>query len=262
MLSSLLASDDDPATDPEWANLRLSELAARMGHAAPWGDGARVLVGCSGGADSVALLLLLDEWRRADTLDLHVAHVHHGIRGSEADADAERVRSLAEDLDLPWHLLQRTLSPRGAIGAAVSRRRRAPSATRRSRRLASRSAVSGSRWPTRPTTRRRRSCCSSSAARERAASRGCVAGTDTSPVRCSTSAVRSCGNTSSARARRGSRTDPTGTRAPHGPWCASSLADWRSSSRKAWSSGSARQRSVSATTRSGSKGSRTRRRNG
>jgi len=34
------------------------------------------------------------------SLDLHVAHLHHGLRGAEADEDAEAVRTLAAEWDL------------------------------------------------------------------------------------------------------------------------------------------------------------------
>lgn len=63
--------------------------------------GARVVVGVSGGPDSVALLHVLQ--RLAGTLDLtlHVAHLHHGIRDADADADAEFVAALAETWGLP-----------------------------------------------------------------------------------------------------------------------------------------------------------------
>ncbi len=47
--------------------------------------GQRVRVGFSGGADSTALLLVLDGLQ----LDLEAVHLHHGIRGAAADADAE-----------------------------------------------------------------------------------------------------------------------------------------------------------------------------
>jgi tRNA(Ile)-lysidine synthase len=36
-------------------------------------------------------------------LVLHVAHLHHGLRGAEADADLDFVRELAAHLDLPFH---------------------------------------------------------------------------------------------------------------------------------------------------------------
>ncbi|NIA06951.1 MAG: tRNA lysidine(34) synthetase TilS, partial [Actinobacteria bacterium] len=63
----------------------------------------RVLVGVSGGADSVALLLALLELVRAGKLDieLFVAHLEHGIRGEQSQKDAEFVCELAKKLDLP-----------------------------------------------------------------------------------------------------------------------------------------------------------------
>ncbi len=65
--------------------------------------GMRLGVGVSGGADSVALLRVLHERRAELGLVLHVAHLHHGLRGAEADADLEFVRELAAGLDLPFH---------------------------------------------------------------------------------------------------------------------------------------------------------------
>ena len=57
--------------------------------------GMRIAVAVSGGADSVALLRRLMEAAPEIGLVLSVAHVHHGIRGVEADVDAEFVSSLA-----------------------------------------------------------------------------------------------------------------------------------------------------------------------
>jgi tRNA(Ile)-lysidine synthase len=65
--------------------------------------GLRVAVGLSGGADSVALLRALAERSRELGLVLHAAHLHHGLRGEEADADLAFARSLAADLGLPFH---------------------------------------------------------------------------------------------------------------------------------------------------------------
>ncbi len=48
-----------------------------------------VLIGYSGGADSSALLHILSEVCKKNGLQLHAVHVHHGIRGAEADRDAE-----------------------------------------------------------------------------------------------------------------------------------------------------------------------------
>ena len=42
----------------------------------------------SGGADSTALLLCLYQLREQLGIDLRAVHVHHGIRGEEANRDA------------------------------------------------------------------------------------------------------------------------------------------------------------------------------
>jgi len=62
------------------------------------GDG--VLVGVSGGSDSVALLLSLLSLKRRGRLrcGLHVAHLNHMLRGAEADADERFVRRLCARL--------------------------------------------------------------------------------------------------------------------------------------------------------------------
>ena len=65
--------------------------------------GLRLAVGVSGGADSVALLRALHERGSELGLVLHVAHLHHGLRGAEADGDLEFVRGLAAWLRLPFH---------------------------------------------------------------------------------------------------------------------------------------------------------------
>ncbi len=53
-----------------------------------------VLVGVSGGPDSVALLHLLYDLREELELRLEVAHLQHGIRGEEAEKDAVFVAGL------------------------------------------------------------------------------------------------------------------------------------------------------------------------
>ena len=56
-------------------------------------------VGCSGGADSVCLLLLA--WVKFGN-SLRVLHLNHGLRGADADADAVFVQELASGLDLAF----------------------------------------------------------------------------------------------------------------------------------------------------------------
>ncbi len=65
--------------------------------------GMRVAVGLSGGADSVALLCALATRSRELGLVLHAAHLHHGLRGEEADGDLEFCRELAARLQIPFH---------------------------------------------------------------------------------------------------------------------------------------------------------------
>lgn len=65
-------------------------------------QGDRIAVGVSGGADSVALLRFLAALRPQFGWDLVVCHIHHGLRGAEADRDECFVRALAEQLGLPF----------------------------------------------------------------------------------------------------------------------------------------------------------------
>lgn len=63
--------------------------------------GEALVVGVSGGPDSLCLLHLLCRLRDEYDLALHVAHLHHGQRGADADADAEFVRETAMGWGLP-----------------------------------------------------------------------------------------------------------------------------------------------------------------
>jgi len=60
--------------------------------------GETVIVGVSGGADSVALFLALDELVRAGKVNVEivVAHLNHKLRGANSDADADWVRVLVK----------------------------------------------------------------------------------------------------------------------------------------------------------------------
>lgn len=62
--------------------------------------GEHVLVAVSGGADSVALLHCLLALSPEYDLRLTVAHLNHGIRGEEADADADFVRRMSFEMGL------------------------------------------------------------------------------------------------------------------------------------------------------------------
>ncbi|NOT34574.1 MAG: tRNA(Ile)-lysidine synthetase, partial [Candidatus Eisenbacteria bacterium] len=62
--------------------------------------GARILIAASGGADSTALLIGLARLAHERALSLHVAHLHHGLRGAAADADRAEVEGLCARLGL------------------------------------------------------------------------------------------------------------------------------------------------------------------
>jgi len=73
-----------------------------------------VVMGVSGGADSVCLLHLLAGLAPVWNLSLHVAHLDHNVRPGSAE-DAEFVAHLAAALGLPYHTRQ--LSPAGIAAA-------------------------------------------------------------------------------------------------------------------------------------------------
>ncbi len=63
--------------------------------------GAEIVVGISGGADSVALLHILNGWREREGWTLTAVHVHHGLRGAAADEDQAFVERLCADWGVP-----------------------------------------------------------------------------------------------------------------------------------------------------------------
>ena len=65
--------------------------------------GDRVMVAVSGGADSICLLKVLSENQMG--LILRAMHVHHGLRGAEADRDVEFVQKICEKLEIPLEIV-------------------------------------------------------------------------------------------------------------------------------------------------------------
>ncbi len=64
--------------------------------------GDRVIAALSGGADSVFLLMVLNELKEELGLVLKAIHVHHGLRGEEADRDSEFSRDLSKKLGVDF----------------------------------------------------------------------------------------------------------------------------------------------------------------
>lgn len=76
----------------------------KKNHMIERGDG--VIVGLSGGADSVCLLHVLWCLKEELGIGLRAVHVHHGLRGEEADRDAAFSETLCRERDIPFKLVK------------------------------------------------------------------------------------------------------------------------------------------------------------
>ncbi len=63
--------------------------------------GDKIIIGLSGGADSVCLFFVLSALKEKYNLTLQVLHIHHEIRGIEADRDADFVEELCRQYQVP-----------------------------------------------------------------------------------------------------------------------------------------------------------------
>lgn len=70
------------------------------------GEGDAVLIGVSGGPDSVALFHIMNALAPRFSLRLGVAHLNHCLRMFESENDAKFVASLSETIQLPCHIHQ------------------------------------------------------------------------------------------------------------------------------------------------------------
>ena len=75
-------------------------VAGALRRAGYSGNDTCLVVGVSGGPDSLALLFCLHRLSERHRLQLHVAHLNHNFRGEEAEEDARFVRSVADSLGL------------------------------------------------------------------------------------------------------------------------------------------------------------------
>lgn len=66
-------------------------------------ENENIIIGVSGGHDSIALLNVLYEISKKRAFNIYVAHINHGIRGEEADKDEEYVKSICQGLNIPFY---------------------------------------------------------------------------------------------------------------------------------------------------------------
>lgn len=71
--------------------------------------GDNVIVGLSGGADSVCLLWILNFLKKDLGIKLTAIHVHHGIRGQAADEDVLFAESFCQELNIPLEVVYRDI---------------------------------------------------------------------------------------------------------------------------------------------------------
>jgi len=69
-------------------------------------EGDQVVIGVSGGPDSMALLYILLDIKKVIPFNIYVAHVNHGVRGEAANKDEEFVRNICKDLNFPFYSIK------------------------------------------------------------------------------------------------------------------------------------------------------------
>ncbi len=77
-----------------------------------WKRGDKIIVGVSGGPDSVCLFNIFLELQKKYSLELIVAHVNFGLRGKDSDEDEELVRKMAINWDIKLKVLHPRISNR------------------------------------------------------------------------------------------------------------------------------------------------------
>ena len=67
-------------------------------------NGDKIVLGLSGGPDSVCLLHILNRLKEVLDIEVYAAHLNHQIRGMEAQKDALYVSQLCESLGITFLL--------------------------------------------------------------------------------------------------------------------------------------------------------------
>ncbi|MDO8472252.1 MAG: tRNA lysidine(34) synthetase TilS [Dehalococcoidia bacterium] len=93
-----MSTEYTPATSRTPLERRVEKFITEKGLLA---GHSRLMVGVSGGPDSVCLLHILARSRDKLGIYLHAAHLNHGLRGAESDADSAYVQELCGGLNVP-----------------------------------------------------------------------------------------------------------------------------------------------------------------
>ncbi|CAM9157533.1 unnamed protein product, partial [Hapterophycus canaliculatus] len=109
--------DDSPAAGLELEPL-VERVASALKERCSVRSGDLVLVLVSGGSDSVALLLALNEAAKTfqPAVRVEAAHFNHALRGKDSDADEEFVAGLAHGLGVPLHVRRWKGADEGGTG--------------------------------------------------------------------------------------------------------------------------------------------------
>jgi tRNA(Ile)-lysidine synthase len=70
--------------------------------------GIKIVIGVSGGPDSVCLLDILCRLRKKYDLEIIIAHINYNLRGKDSKKDEQFVKNLAKKYDLPIEIIQNT----------------------------------------------------------------------------------------------------------------------------------------------------------
>ncbi|MDW7668325.1 MAG: tRNA lysidine(34) synthetase TilS, partial [Bacillota bacterium] len=73
-------------------------------------EGQNILIGLSGGPDSVMLLHVLRIFKKKKNFNLYAAHINHLYRGEDAYKDEEFVRKLCEDFNVQLYIKRQNAS--------------------------------------------------------------------------------------------------------------------------------------------------------
>ncbi|MBC7981481.1 tRNA lysidine(34) synthetase TilS [Candidatus Parcubacteria bacterium] len=74
-----------------------------------------IVLGLSGGADSICLLYLLKRLQEEMAFQLYAVHIHHGLRGDAADQDAIFVKGICQKLAVPCEIYYRDIRSEASL---------------------------------------------------------------------------------------------------------------------------------------------------